>query len=104
MKWKKVQYLYKKVNELKCIDKRDQQIILLLKNIKNNNYDKNELVPSLYFKDKINTLKKSNISICVLILSCDKYKERLKNITEKMLNNFEFPYLIVNCDNNRKLL
>ena len=95
---KNVDYLMKKLNNLKKIDKRDITIHKLLNEVNNNNYDKNILCESNYLKMKMNLIIKKP-KICLLVLVCDKYEERMKKIQE-YLKVFNYDYLLIKADDN----
>lgn len=103
-----------KQNNLRNMDKRDTKIIKLIKSIQDNTYEKHNITKNMYLQNKLQTIN-NEITVCVLILTCDKYKHRLTNI-KKQLVNVKYKYyfleasekynktyidnnrLIVNCD------
>lgn len=98
---KDINIIFNKIknNEIKLVDKRDQKIVDLITKIKNNNFDKN-IVKDPYLKSKIALLNKNNIKVCILVLSCDKYKERIERLKSKLLNKINYKYFLIYCDKN----
>ena len=84
---------------LRELDQRDiaikKEIELFESNDYNNNYTK-----SNYILEKYKLLNKSNIKICIVVLSCDKYKDRIENLKKNLLNNITFDYYVVRADHN----
>lgn len=92
--------MYKNIEKLRNIDARDKKIISQVKSIKNNSYNKNLLIKSDYINEKIKMLNKKEVTVCILLLTCEKYKERFENTKKKLLNNLNYKYFVVYADDN----
>lgn len=94
---KHINNMMKKFYYLRSLDSRDISIKKEILCFKNNNY-KEKYEKSIYILEKYNLLSKKNIKICIVVLSCDKYKDRIANLKTKLLNNINFDYYIVRAD------
>ena len=97
---KHIDILYDRIDQLRNLDDRDKKIISQIKNIKNNNYDKNVLPNNNYLKEKIKVLNKKKINVCILLLTCEKYADRFENIKKKLLNNLNYQYFSIHANEN----
>lgn len=41
------------------------------------------------------------IKVCTIVLTCDKYNDRLEKLKENFLNNFKYDFLYLKCDTSQ---
>lgn len=85
------------INNLRSLDNRDLAIKNEVQSFKDGNFIEN-YEKSIYMLEKYKILSKVDIKICIVVLSCDKYKDRIENLQKNLLNNINYDYYIIRAD------
>ena len=85
---------------MRTLDNRDRQIKENVIQIKNNRYDKQLIYNNEYLNHKLQLLLRQRTKICIIVLTCKKYEERLQNLQTKLLDNLNYDYILLKADEN----